>query len=85
MEFMALDYAFDDLELFKLSCEVLSTNPLVVKMHQRFGFTEEGVFKQHRMRHDGRADVHRLALFAEDWSGQRGKVSALLFGTAANG
>ncbi len=80
MEFLALNYAFGDLGLFKLSCEVLATNPGVVKMHKRFGFKEEGNFRSHRLREEGRTDVYRLALFNDEWTSLRGKVSTLLFG-----
>lgn len=80
MEFLALEYAFGDLGLFKLSCEVLATNPGVVKMHKRFGFREEGIFRSHRLREEGRIDVYRLALFNDEWVSLREKVKMLLFG-----
>ncbi len=80
MKFLAFDYAFGGLGLFKLSSEVLATNPGVVKLHKRFGFREEGIFRAHRLREEGRVDVYRLALFKDDWASRRGKISTLLFG-----
>lgn len=67
MEYLALQYAFTVLGLRKLNCEVLSFNAAVVKLHHKFGFEEEGRFRKHYKLHEGWADVHRLALFAEDW------------------
>ena len=81
MKFLAFDYAFGGLGLFKLSSEVLATNPSVVKLHKRFGFKEEGIFRAHRLREEGRVDVYRLALFKDDWASRREKLSTLLFGT----
>jgi len=67
MEYLALQHAFEVLGLRKLSCEVLSFNTAVVKMHHKFGFEEEGRFRKHYKAADEWADVHRLALFADEW------------------
>ena len=40
-----LSYVFNDLKLKKLNCEVLETNAGVVKMHEKFGFVQEGFFR----------------------------------------
>lgn len=71
MEYLALEHAFSDLKLRKLNCEVLSFNAAVIKLHQKFGFSEEGVFRAHHRLEVGWADVHRLAIFAEHWESQR--------------
>ncbi|MEQ5868863.1 UDP-4-amino-4,6-dideoxy-N-acetyl-beta-L-altrosamine N-acetyltransferase [Sagittula sp. NFXS13] len=68
MEYLALTYVFETLGLRKLNCEVLARNSRVLRMHLRFGFAEEGVFRDHVLI-DGLAEtVHRLAIFAEDWA-----------------
>ena len=40
VERFVLDYVFNELQLNKLNCEVLETNPNVVKMHEKFGFLD---------------------------------------------
>jgi len=68
MEFYALDYAFNELQLHKLRCEVLSFNNVVVKLHTKFGFLVEG---QHRDAFfDGSEyhDVFHLGIMATEWS-----------------
>lgn len=67
MEYLALVHAFEVLNLRKLNGEVLSTNPAVLAFHEKFGFQVEGVFKQHHAVKDGYADIHRIALFRQDW------------------
>ncbi|MGQ3890891.1 UDP-4-amino-4,6-dideoxy-N-acetyl-beta-L-altrosamine N-acetyltransferase [Legionella sp. CNM-4043-24] len=67
MERLALDYAFSTLKLKKLSCEVLSNNPAVVKLHLKFGFREEGLFHNHHFKNDAFLNIHRLAIFPDDW------------------
>lgn len=71
MEFLALDYAFDALGLHKLSCEVLDYNRPVIKLHQKFGFVEEGLFRDHHRIDDYFVNVHRLALMRSEWHEKR--------------
>ena len=82
MEFKALDMAFGDLGLRKLSCEVLEFNAAVIKLHHKFGFKTEGVFMQQHKVETGYADVHRLAIFAEDWQQHRGDMEMRLHKTS---
>lgn len=67
MEFCAIEYAFKELQLHKLCCEVLSSNPRVLAMHQKMGFTVEGSLKQHILKKGKYLDVWTLGLFIHDW------------------
>jgi UDP-4-amino-4,6-dideoxy-N-acetyl-beta-L-altrosamine N-acetyltransferase len=67
MERLALDYAFDNLGLKKLNCEVLSFNMPVVAFHRKHGFQVEGIFRAHYSRDGVAHDVYRLALCREAW------------------
>ncbi len=74
MEYLALEHAFSILNLNKLNCEVLSFNLAVIKLHQKFGFSEEGVFHSHHRVDGGWANVHRLAIFSDDWAARRDEM-----------
>lgn len=78
MEFLALEHVFNDLHLRKLSCEVLAFNAPVVRLHHKFGFTTEGVFRQHYKGADGYVDIVRLGLLAEEWGEKRPALHARL-------
>lgn len=80
MEYLALEYIFDELGIRKLCCEVLSFNERVIKLHKRFGFSEEGLLRQHVQRDDGLFDVVVLALFADHWHACRDQIAQGLFG-----
>ena len=68
MEEAALNYAFNNLKLRKLSCEVLSSNPRVIKLHRRYGFSIEGIFKKHFVDSSSEElDIYRLALTKSEW------------------
>lgn len=78
MEFHALDYAFNQLGLYKLRCEVLGFNQVVVKLHKKFGFVEEG---RHRDAfHDGENyhDIVHLGIFATEWAEARDDLKTKL-------
>src|SRR5690348_7672266 len=67
MEYHALCFAFEDLKVRKLNCEVLSFNQAVIGMHRRYGFEVEGIFHEAYKRADDVYDIYRLSLLAADW------------------
>lgn len=71
MEFLMLDHAFDDLKIHKLYCEVLAFNTSVIKLHQKFGFSIEGVFRQQHKVNDNFVDIYRLGILASEWKEYR--------------
>lgn len=71
MEFLALDYAFHELNLHKLSCEVLDYNMPVVKLHRKFGFQDEGYLREHHLYNQQFCGIHRLAILQSEWQKKR--------------
>jgi len=67
MEILALDYAFNELGLHKLCCEVLAFNTPVVKLHEKFGFKVEGILRDQYHRDGQFIDIYRLGLLASEW------------------
>ena len=76
MEFLVLDYAFGVLKLRKLSCEVLAFNAPVIKLHQKFGFMVEGIFRSHHKLDGQFIDVYRLGILASEWNDKRPELLA---------
>lgn len=71
MEFLALDYAFTNLHLHKLACEVLAFNAAVIKLHQKFSFKVEGVLREHHLVDSEYVDVYKLGLLSREWEAHR--------------
>ena len=67
MEFLMLDEAFNTLKLHKLYCEVLAFNTAVITLHQKFGFTVEGIFRQHYCLDTEYVDIYRLGILKDEW------------------
>jgi UDP-4-amino-4,6-dideoxy-N-acetyl-beta-L-altrosamine N-acetyltransferase len=71
VEFLMIERAFGELGLRKLWCEVLITNEAVWKLHQKFGFRQEALFRAHVIKAGLPMDVMGLGLLAEDWAEAR--------------
>jgi UDP-4-amino-4,6-dideoxy-N-acetyl-beta-L-altrosamine N-acetyltransferase len=71
VEFLMIERAFGELGLRKLWCEVLITNEPVWKLHQKFGFRQEALFRAHLIKGGLSVDVMGLGLLAEEWPAVR--------------
>lgn len=78
VEYNILCYVFDELGLNKLCCEVLSTNSPVIRMHKKFGFKEEGVFREHIFKGDAPKDIVCLAMLRSEWQVVKPQMEARL-------
>ena len=78
VELLMIDRAFGEFGLNKLWCEVLESNRGVVRMHQRFGFTEEARFRRHVLKNGVWEDVLGLGLLAEEWPEARARMAGTL-------
>jgi UDP-4-amino-4,6-dideoxy-N-acetyl-beta-L-altrosamine N-acetyltransferase len=78
MEYHALEYAFEELNLHKLRCEVLGFNQVVVKLHKKFGFVEEGVLRD--AFYDGQSyhNIIHLGIFSQEWKDVKGELKTKL-------
>ncbi|HDI3293788.1 TPA: UDP-4-amino-4,6-dideoxy-N-acetyl-beta-L-altrosamine N-acetyltransferase [Vibrio cholerae] len=78
MEILALDYAFNDLGLHKLCCEVLAFNAPVIKLHEKFGFKVEGILRDQYRREGSFIDIYRLGMLASEWAEARNAMISKL-------
>ena len=74
LELFMLDYVFETLNLDKLNCEVIETNPNVVAMHKKFGFVEEGLRRANIEKNGKRIGVYFLGITKSEWLGSRDRV-----------
>lgn len=68
MEYKALQYFFKEKGFYKLNCEVLSFNVPVIRLHQKFGFIEEGVIRHGHFNEAGYHDIVKLGIFDHEWA-----------------
>ena len=67
VEYQVLRHVFEAEGLNKLWCEVLAENAGVIRLHERFGFTREALFRDHVRKAGVFHDVVGLGLLAREW------------------
>ena len=67
VEYLVLGHVFERLVLNKLWCEVLAVNIAVVRLHERFGFTREALFRDHVRKGGLFHDVVGMGLLRREW------------------
>jgi len=66
-EILLLQYAFNYLNLNKIYCKAFCDNNEVIKLHQKTGFKEVGVWKEHIFRNGSYRDVLLLEVLRQEW------------------
>jgi len=84
VEFMILDYVFRTLKMHKLFCEVFEENSAVVGLHEKFGFTIEGKFRDHIKKTGIFKNVIYLGILADEWEQKRVRFETLFQGKAGS-
>lgn len=67
---VALDYAFHELNVHKVVGQVLDYNNGSIRVHQRLGFSREGVLRQHCQINGRYHDLLYFGMLASEWQGQ---------------
>ncbi len=78
MEYLTLKYVFGEMGLHRLSCTVLEFNEQVISFHKKFGFVEEGKYRQFLFRDGKWMDVVLLSILEEEYRETIVKINPLL-------
>lgn len=79
MGFLALREAFETLGIHKVIGEVLGNNAKSLRYHQRLGFLQEGLFKEHVFKaQEGYVDVICFGYLVGRWAQQKKRLLAEL-------
>lgn len=68
VEYTILNYVFEKMNFNKLMCEVFTFNEKVIQMHKKFGFKEEGLYREHILKDGKFYDVVALAILKSEWT-----------------
>ena len=77
-EYRIMHYVFEDLNFNRLCCEVLVSNMFAIEMHKKFGFVEEGYFREHVMKGGQHVDVISLAMLRKEWEANKLEIESQL-------
>lgn len=67
IESLILRFFFDNMNMNRLQCEVFLENESVWKLHEKFGFNQEGLFRQYIFKDGKYKDVVYLAMLRDDY------------------
>jgi UDP-4-amino-4,6-dideoxy-N-acetyl-beta-L-altrosamine N-acetyltransferase len=79
VEYTILNYVFETMKFNKLMCEVFSFNEKVIQMHKKFGFQQEGFFREHILKDGKYFDVVALAILKSQWDLSKGKIKESIY------
>ncbi|HEC61568.1 MAG TPA: UDP-4-amino-4,6-dideoxy-N-acetyl-beta-L-altrosamine N-acetyltransferase [bacterium] len=79
MEYLALAYIFEVLGIRKLCGELFSFNTKVIKVHEKFGWEEEGRLRKHCLKGEDYEDVICIAMFNFHWQLIRDEMREQIF------
>lgn len=65
--YLALEDYFETLHFYKMCVEVFSFNEKAIHLYKKFGFAQEGYFKNHVLKNGRYEDVLFYALFSDQW------------------
>lgn len=74
----AIDQAFYQLNLHKLNAEVLSSNESSLRLHEKLGFSREGVFRDYHFNGKQFVDVVRFGILQSEWGEKRSEIERRL-------
>jgi len=66
-EYFVLQYVFEELQFDKVCCETLDFNRVVLRMHEAFGFVQEGRLRRHIVRGGEAHDVICMGILRSEW------------------
>ena len=79
VEYTILNYVFETMQFNRLMCEVFSFNEKVIQMHKKFGFKEEGYYKEHILKGGKYYDVVALAILKSEWYISKDKLKESIY------
>ena len=84
VEYTILNYVFETMQFNKLMCEVFSFNEKVIQMHKKFGFKEEGLYKEHILKGEKYFDVVALAILKSEWNKVKDQLKESIYNRASS-
>lgn len=70
---LALDYAFTELNLYRLELNVLENNSKMIKTYKKIGFKEEGLQRGKYFIENKHLDVYMMSLLQFEWERLKNK------------
>lgn len=77
-ELLILEYCFEEKELHKVYCESLGSNKAVCKIHEKFGFTEEGIKRECVLKNSKYIDLIYMGVLESEFAEKKAKIRNMI-------
>lgn len=77
-EYLILNYAFNNLGMNKVYCNTLSYNTKVINIHKKFGFSIDGILRQHYKENDKFTDIILMSILKDEFLESLNTINNLL-------
>jgi RimJ/RimL family protein N-acetyltransferase len=67
---LALDFAFNELNLHRIQLSVYSYNQRGIRLYERLGFQREGIYREYLLRDGQRYDMLLYGILSHEWVGR---------------
>jgi RimJ/RimL family protein N-acetyltransferase len=71
---LLINYGFTELNLHKISANILNVNKRSLRAAEKLGFKQEGILREHMYVDGMYADFHQFGLLKRDWIAQNKKI-----------
>jgi UDP-4-amino-4,6-dideoxy-N-acetyl-beta-L-altrosamine N-acetyltransferase len=78
-EYLAIDHIYNNYKVNEIYCEVLETNPGVIRLHKKFGFTVAEIIRDRHKKNNEFIGVYRLSLKEDAWKEKQPVLHKILF------
>lgn len=77
-ELLILEYCFEEKKLHKVYCESLSSNKAVCKIHEKFGFIEEGVKRECVLKNSKYMDLIYMGILESEFAEKKQEIRNMI-------
>jgi UDP-4-amino-4,6-dideoxy-N-acetyl-beta-L-altrosamine N-acetyltransferase len=77
-EFTVMRIVFDEMQLQKLCGLVLVFNQVILNLHKKFGFVQEGLLRKHILKGGELMDVISIGMLREEWDAKKSELALRL-------
>jgi len=78
MEYLILKHIFEDMNMHRLFCFVLDFNKPVISFHKKFGFIEEGKYREYLFREGRWVDAILLSILKDEYLQKRHQLVKMI-------
>lgn len=79
LAYSMLNFLFEEVKIRKVCADVLDFNRVSLNFHEKVGFKQDGILREHIYKNSRYCDVHLFSIFEEEWMNRKKFLEKELF------